>query len=50
MDDRTLNDLLRRFGLSDKEVDTYLSLLAHGEAKASTVADARRCRSATSTA
>ncbi|EMA69841.1 transcriptional regulator, TrmB [Halorubrum aidingense JCM 13560] len=40
MDDRTLNDLLRRFGLSDKEVDTYLSLLEHGEAKASTVADA----------
>jgi len=40
MDDRTLNDLLRRFGLSDKEVDTYLSLLAHGEAKASTVAEA----------
>jgi len=40
MDDRTLNDLLRRFGLSDKEIDTYLSLLEHGEAKASTVADA----------
>ncbi|MGQ3328931.1 TrmB family transcriptional regulator [Halorubrum sp. FL23] len=40
MDDRTLNDLLRRFGLSDKEIDTYLSLLAHGEAKASTIADA----------
>lgn len=40
MDDRTLNDLLRRFGLSDKEVDTYLSLLEHGEAKASTIADA----------
>ena len=40
MDDRTLNNLLRRFGLSDKEVDTYLSLLAHGEAKASVVADA----------
>jgi sugar-specific transcriptional regulator TrmB len=40
MDARTLNDLLRRFGLSDKEVDTYLSLLEHGEAKASTVADA----------
>lgn len=40
MDDRTLSDLLRRFGLSEKEVDTYLSLLAHGEAKASTVADA----------
>jgi sugar-specific transcriptional regulator TrmB len=40
MDDRTLNDHLRRFGLSDKEIDTYLSLLAHGEATASTVADA----------
>ncbi|WP_418284277.1 TrmB family transcriptional regulator [Halorubrum sp. DTA46] len=40
MDDRTLTDLLRRFGLSDKEVDTYLSLLEHGEAKASTIADA----------
>ncbi|WP_435064286.1 TrmB family transcriptional regulator [Halobaculum sp. EA56] len=32
--------LLKRFGLSDKEVDTYLTLLAHGEAKASTVAEA----------
>ncbi|GAB7091524.1 transcriptional regulator TrmB [Halorubrum luteum] len=40
MDDRTLTDLLRRFGLSEKEVDTYLTLLEHGEAKASTVADA----------
>ena len=40
MDDRTLSDLLRRFGLSDKEIDTYLTLLEHGEAKASTVADA----------
>ena len=40
MDDRTLSDLLRRFGLSDKEIDTYLTLLAHGEATASTVADA----------
>ncbi|MDZ5812167.1 TrmB family transcriptional regulator sugar-binding domain-containing protein [Halorubrum sp. AD140] len=40
MDDRTLNGLLRRFGLSDKEIDTYLSLLEHGEAKASTIADA----------
>ena len=40
MDERTLTDLLRRFGLSDKEVDTYLSLLEHGEAKASTIADA----------
>ncbi|MWV63374.1 TrmB family transcriptional regulator [Halorubrum sp. JWXQ-INN 858] len=40
MNDRTLTDLLRRFGLSEKEVDTYLTLLAHGEAKASTVAEA----------
>ncbi len=40
MDDRTLTDHLRRFGLSEKEVDTYLTLLEHGEAKASTVADA----------
>lgn len=40
MDERTLADLLRRFGLSDKEVDTYLTLLEHGEAKASTIADA----------
>jgi predicted DNA-binding transcriptional regulator len=40
MDDRTLNDRLRRFGLSEKEIDTYLSLLAHGEATASTIADA----------
>lgn len=40
MDDPTLADLLRQFGLSDKEVDTYLTLLEHGEAKASTIADA----------
>ncbi|GAA0513900.1 Sugar-specific transcriptional regulator TrmB [Halorubrum aquaticum] len=40
MDDRTLADLLRRFGLSEKETDTYLALLEYGEAKASTVADA----------
>ncbi|MXR40681.1 TrmB family transcriptional regulator [Halobaculum sp. WSA2] len=32
--------LLKRFGLSDKEIDTYLTLLEHGEAKASTVAEA----------
>jgi len=43
MDDRTLNDLLRRFGLSDKEVDTYLSLLAHGEAKGEHRRRRRRC-------
>ncbi len=40
MDDRTLTDHLRRFGLSEKEVDTYLTLLERGEAKASTIADA----------
>ncbi len=40
MDDRTLSDLLSGFGLSEKEVDTHLALLAHGEAKASTIADA----------
>jgi Predicted transcriptional regulators len=40
MDDRTLTDRLERFGLSEKEIDTYLTLLEYGEAKASTVADA----------
>ncbi|SNR25963.1 TrmB family transcriptional regulator sugar-binding domain-containing protein [Halorubrum vacuolatum] len=40
MDDRTLSELLTGFGLSEKEVDTYLSLLEHGEAKASTIAAA----------
>ncbi|WP_224447742.1 TrmB family transcriptional regulator [Haloprofundus salilacus] len=40
MDDAALGDVLQQFGLSDKEIDTYLTLLEHGEAKASTVADA----------
>ena len=40
MDDATLRAHLQRFGFSEKEVDTYLTLLAHGEAKASTIADA----------
>lgn len=39
MDDRTLSGLLRQFGLSEKEVDTYLAILEQGEAKASTIAD-----------
>ncbi|XVH30489.1 TrmB family transcriptional regulator [Haloferacaceae archaeon DSL9] len=39
MDDTSLADLLSRFGFSAKEIDTYLALLAHGEAKASTIAD-----------
>lgn len=38
--DVDVEELLKRFGLSDKEVDTYLTLLEHGEAKASTVAEA----------
>lgn len=40
MDDSTLRDLLGRFGFSAKEIDTYLTLLEHGEAKASTIAEA----------
>ncbi|USZ67529.1 TrmB family transcriptional regulator [Halorussus salilacus] len=39
MDDPTLTRLLREFGLSEKEIDTYLTILDHGEAKASVVAD-----------
>ena len=39
MDDPTLSRLLREFGFSDKEIDTYLTILDHGDAKASVVAD-----------
>lgn len=39
MDDATLAGHLRQLGLSEKEVDTYLTILEHGEAKASTVAE-----------
>ncbi|MFC4448856.1 TrmB family transcriptional regulator [Halorussus aquaticus] len=39
MDDPTLSRLLREFGFSDKEIDIYLTVLDHGEAKASVVAD-----------
>ncbi|UPV74979.1 TrmB family transcriptional regulator [Halorussus limi] len=39
MDDSTLSRLLREFGFSDKEIDIYLTVLDHGEAKASVVAD-----------
>ncbi|WP_255169916.1 TrmB family transcriptional regulator [Natrononativus amylolyticus] len=39
MDEATLADRLRQLGLSEKEIDTYLTILEHGEAKASTVAD-----------
>ncbi|OIB55826.1 TrmB family transcriptional regulator [Natrialba sp. SSL1] len=40
MDTDGLADLLERFGLSDKEIDTYLAILDHGASKASTIADA----------
>lgn len=40
MDDDDLAGLLERFGLSKKEIDTYLAILEHGESKASTIADA----------
>ncbi|MBX0295353.1 TrmB family transcriptional regulator [Haloarcula nitratireducens] len=39
MDDSTLADRLTQLGLSEKEVDTYLSILRNGEAKASEIAD-----------
>ncbi|MBV0902588.1 TrmB family transcriptional regulator [Haloarcula salina] len=39
MDDSTLSDRLSQLGLSDKEVDTYLSILQSGEATASEIAD-----------
>jgi sugar-specific transcriptional regulator TrmB len=39
MDDTSLTHRLERLGLSEKEIDTYLSILDHGEAKASTIAD-----------
>ncbi|GAB7018576.1 TrmB family transcriptional regulator [Halostagnicola bangensis] len=40
MDQDGLTDLLERFGLSEKEIDTYLAILEHGESKASTISDA----------
>ncbi len=39
MDDVSVEESLRRLGFSAKEVDTYLSILRLGEAKASTIAD-----------
>ncbi|WP_254546694.1 TrmB family transcriptional regulator sugar-binding domain-containing protein [Halomarina pelagica] len=39
MDDASLEESLRRLGFSAKEVDTYLTILELGEAKASTVAN-----------
>ncbi len=34
-----LENQLKQFGLSEKEIQTYLTILEHGEAKASTIAD-----------
>lgn len=39
MDDQTLREHLDEFGLSEKEIDTYLAVLETGEAKASTIAE-----------
>ncbi|WEL17621.1 MULTISPECIES: TrmB family transcriptional regulator [unclassified Halorhabdus] len=39
-DDSALARQLEHFGLSDTEIQTYLAVLEHGEAKASTIADA----------
>jgi len=39
MEDEGVTDRLRRFGFSDKEVDTYLTILEHGTAKTSTIAE-----------
>ncbi|MEM4781403.1 MAG: helix-turn-helix domain-containing protein, partial [Halalkalicoccus sp.] len=38
-DDATLAARLREFGLSEKEADTYLTILRRGEAKASVIAE-----------
>lgn len=38
MNQRGLDDLLEQFGLSEKEIDTYLAILERGEAKASDIA------------
>ncbi|WP_247001911.1 TrmB family transcriptional regulator [Halosolutus gelatinilyticus] len=40
MDVDDLAGLLEGFGLSAKEIDTYLAILEHGESKASAIADA----------
>ncbi|WP_459191755.1 TrmB family transcriptional regulator [Halosimplex sp. J119] len=40
MDDATLSERLMRLGLSEKEVDTYLTVLEQGEVTASEISDA----------
>lgn len=39
MNSAALESQLKQFGLSEKEIQTYLTILEHGEAKASTIAD-----------
>lgn len=39
VEDARLREQLTAFGFSDKEVDTYVALLGHGEAKASAIAE-----------
>ncbi|MUV88768.1 TrmB family transcriptional regulator [Halapricum sp. CBA1109] len=39
MNEATLESRLKQFGLSEKEIKTYLTILENGEAKASTIAD-----------
>jgi len=39
MNSAALEKQLKQFGLSEKEIQTYLTILEHGEAKASTIAD-----------
>ena len=46
----SLSDLLERMGFSDKEIDMYLALLEHGEAKAAPSRTRRASPSGTSTA
>ncbi|WP_248904101.1 TrmB family transcriptional regulator [Halocatena marina] len=39
MDESEITRRLRQFGFSEKEIDTYFTILAHGEAKAATIAE-----------
>lgn len=39
MDDADIAGRLRQFGFSEKEIDTYFTILGHGEAKAATIAE-----------
>jgi sugar-specific transcriptional regulator TrmB len=39
MDESEIASRLRQFGFSEKEIDTYFTILGHGEAKAATIAE-----------